>query len=261
MYECQIDASVGQQVRLSRVVFCFLLGVAIVVLSCPALAFADEPAGAGPAGDTTGTQSQVSAIQTIYRAGVPHTDSRGRQMNRYDSERSFLPITMWGPHPHAARYGHTYDWRQLEDAGFNTVWPWPMGAEEALEAARQAGLQLVVYPGQSDETLEKIKDHPNLLGNFWMDEPIGHLNSGKMQEMFDQFTAYKKKANSIAPDMLVFINDAPWITPPATEWWIKWNTAGDVSCHDNYPIWPVSPGPSISGALAVSPTESRNQLP
>ncbi len=26
------------------------------------------------------------------------------------------------------------------------------------------------------------------------------------------------------------------MTAPATSWWEKWNTAGDVSCHDNYPI-------------------------
>jgi len=57
-----------------------------------------------------------------------------------------------------------------------------------------------------------------------------------MQGQYDAFLAYKRKANEIAPDLCVFINDVPWIAPPATEWWTRWNTAGDVSCHDNYPV-------------------------
>lgn len=56
-----------------------------------------------------------------------------------------------------------------------------------------------------------------------------------MDAFYQKFLAYKEKANSIAPDMPVFINDAPWIMAPATSWWVKWNTAGDISCHDNYP--------------------------
>ncbi len=34
----------------------------------------------------------------------------------------------------------------------------------------------------------------------------------------------------------MFVNDVPWVTAPATSWWARWNTAGDVACHDNYPI-------------------------
>ena len=38
------------------------------------------------------------------------------------------------------------------------------------------------------------------------------------------------------PKHPIFILDCPWITEPATPWWIKWNTYGDVSSHDNYPF-------------------------
>lgn len=182
----------------------------------------------------------AGAVQTIYRKGVPHTDRRGLPLMEYDAERSFFPIAMWGA-PAPGTYGHEYDWQVLVDAGFNTVWPWAtMTAPTVLERGQKLGLQLILMHAQNAETLEQIKDHPNLLGNVWMDEPIGRLNSGKMDQMFADFQAYREMADGIAPDMLVFINDAPWITPPATEWWIRWNTAGDVSCHDNYPIWPVT---------------------
>ena len=40
----------------------------------------------------------------------------------------------------------------------------------------------------------------------------------------------------VAPQLPIFVNDAPWTMAPATSWWLKWDRAGDVSCHDNYPI-------------------------
>ena len=45
-----------------------------------------------------------------------------------------------------------------------------------------------------------------------------------------------KEVHRIIPNLPVFVNDAPWITPPATTWWLKWNTSSEVSCHDNYPV-------------------------
>jgi hypothetical protein len=189
---------------------------------------------------TSETNPAMGAMQTIYREGVPHTDRRGLQLMKYDPERSFFPIgIMNAPTPEA--YGHNHDWQLVADAGFNTIWPWPlMAAADSLEVGKKTGLQILLMNPWEADTLEQIKDHPNLLGNMWYDEPIGQLESGRIDQMFQDFTAYKKMAEQIAPDMLVFVVDAPWITPPATEWWIRWNTSGDVSCHDNYPIWPVT---------------------
>jgi hypothetical protein len=183
---------------------------------------------------------EPSAVQTVYRAGVPHTTRHGARLTKYDPNSSFFPVAAWGVPQPCDVYGHVYDWHLLKEAGFNTVWPWPMPAADALEAAKKEGLQVVLMNELDDATLQQIKDHPNLLGNVWMDEPIGKLGSVNMDELFGKFTAYKQNAAGIAPDLLVFVNDAPWIMPPATDWWIKWNTAGDVSCHDNYPIWPVT---------------------
>ncbi len=186
--------------------------------------------------DALNKQRDFNAVQVIYRHGVPHTDRRGRLMTAYDPDRSFFQIAVWGT-PLDKVYGHEYDLTVLKEAGLNTVWPWPMySPESALELAQKAELQVVLMNKLNEEELEQVKDHPHLLGNMWMDEPIGRLGSVDMDELFGEFLAYKETANRIAPDIPVFINDAPWIMAPATAWWVKWNTAGDVSCHDNYPV-------------------------
>ena len=181
-------------------------------------------------------QRDFNTVQVVYRNGVPHTDPRGRVLLDYDPERSFFQIGTWGAPSPGDVYGVTYDWDVLRQAGFNTVWPWHGEAEKVVQVGQENDMQIVAMGEIADETLEKLKDNPNLLGNVWMDEPIGRLGSEDMDALFDKFNAYREKARGIAPDLSVFINDAPWIMPPATSWWVKWNTAGDVSCHDNYPI-------------------------
>ena len=178
----------------------------------------------------------LNAVQVIYRQGVPHTDRRGRRLMQYDAERSFFQIGVWG-NPYGEIYGYTYDLQVLRDAGFNTMWPWPMRTlENQLEAGRDAELQ-IVYMGHLDPAdAAKFKDHPSWLGNVWHDEPTGSFWGKDMEGKFKEFVDYKAAINEAAPDVPVFINDVPWITAPATSWWVRWNTAGDVSCHDNYPI-------------------------
>jgi hypothetical protein len=182
----------------------------------------------------------IGAVQTMYQNVVPHTDKRGLPLLKYDAKRSFFPIGMWGAPLPGKVSEYRYDWQVLVDAGYNTVWPWYKPAADSLKAAVEHNMQIVIMGNQDSTTLNSIKDHPNLLGNMTLDEPIGKMETGNMEQMFADFLAYKKLAKSIAPDMLVFVNDAPWIVPPATQWWIRWNTAGDVSCHDNYPTWPVT---------------------
>lgn len=176
------------------------------------------------------------AVQSIYTAGVPHTDKNGRPLMQFIPDQSFLQLGMWG-NPIGEIWGTHYDLKVLTEAGFNTMWPWAGTAPgDLLEHGRAAGLQVILMHAVPDDTLAQVKDHPNLLGNIWMDEPTGNLWGKDMEGSFREFLAYKAKANRVAPNLRVFINDVPWIDPPATEWWTKWNTAGDVSCHDNYPI-------------------------
>ncbi|MHB0959328.1 MAG: hypothetical protein ACYC0X_23345 [Pirellulaceae bacterium] len=176
------------------------------------------------------------AVQTIYTAGAPHTDKNGRPLVQFTPDQSFLQLGIWG-NPIGEVWGTHYDLKVLTEAGFNTMWPWAGTApDDLLEHGRAAGLQVILMHAVPDDALAKVKDHPNLLGNVWMDEPTGNLWGKDMEGPFRAFLEYKAKANRLAPNMRVFINDVPWIDPPATEWWTKWNTAGDVSCHDNYPI-------------------------
>lgn len=186
--------------------------------------------------DTLNGQRNFNAMQTVYQHGVPHTDRQGRVLTEYDPDRSFFQIGIWGAPLPGQYWDSKVDWKVLKDAGFNTVWPWAAAPLQALETARSFQFQIVVMGEMGDDVLAQVKDHPNLLGNVWMDEPIGGLGSRDMDELFGQFTAYRERVKAVLPDLPVFINDAPWIMPPATSWWLKWNSSGDVSCHDNYPV-------------------------
>jgi hypothetical protein len=175
-------------------------------------------------------------VQKIYTSGVPHTDKNGRLLMQFTSDQSFLQLGIWG-NPIGETWGTRYDLKTLAEGGFNTMWPWPSGTpRDLLEHGRTAGLQVVLMHPIPEDEIAKIKDHPNLFGNVWTDEPTGNFWGKDMEGQFKAFQEYKTKINRLAPNLPVFVNDVPWITPPATEWWTKWNTAGDVSCHDNYPI-------------------------
>ncbi|MGO8748037.1 MAG: hypothetical protein ACLQNE_18845 [Thermoguttaceae bacterium] len=177
----------------------------------------------------------TSAVQIFCRDGVPHTDKNGRPLSRFDPGRSFFQIGIWGV-PMGEIWGTNYDWQILVDAGFNTVWPWSRDLKQTLAEAAKHNLQLVQAGEIDSALLQGVKDHPHLLGNVWHDEPTGNFWGKDMQAKFDAFVAYRRQVRTVAPGLPVFVNDVPWITPPATEWWIRWNTAGDVTCHDNYPI-------------------------
>jgi hypothetical protein len=171
---------------------------------------------------------------------VPHTDRQGHILTKYDAEKSFFPIGAWGQVLPDAPGGPYVSWKDMAAQGFNTIWPlnWD---DRAIDFAEAAKLQLVFMGKIDDAHAAKYKNHPRLLGNMWMDEPTGQLNipNFNMQELFDSFLAYKKRINAAMPGLPVFINDPPAIFPDPPkfkQWWLKWNTAGDVSCQDVYPI-------------------------
>lgn len=179
--------------------------------------------------------SNDKAEQTWYINGVPHTDAHGNHLSQYDSKKSFFPIGMWGIPGHAPSAG--YDWNDLKEIGINTVWPRRKAAVMFIEAAEKLNLKLIFMGRIPDELFTKLKDNPICLGNVWYDEPIGKLEiPGRMENMYQKFNEYKAKIKKQLPLINVFINDAPWIMPPATQWFVKWNTSGDIVCHDNYPI-------------------------
>jgi len=174
-------------------------------------------------------------IQTIYTDHVPHTDRQGHLLNHYDPERSFFPIGIWGAQLPGKQWDSEADWQFLKDAGFNTVWPWFCPLQQALGAGEAHDLQIVFMGELKDEEIPLAMDNPRLLGNVWHDEPIGKLGP-QMEPLFAEYQAYRERVHAAAPELPVFINDAPWIMDPATDWWLKWNAEGEISCHDNYPI-------------------------
>lgn len=193
------------------------------------------PACSQDVADLFGNRGDADAVQTIYREGVPHTDKNGQLLMHYDAERSFFQVGIWG-NPYGKVYGHEYDLSVLSDAGMNTMWPWFADVEEQLEAGRKANLQVVIMGQIKEDVAAQLKDHPNWLGNVWKDEPTSSFWGKDMTGKYREFLDYKARINKAAPGRAVFINDVPWITQPATPWWVKWNTAGDISAHDNYPV-------------------------
>jgi hypothetical protein len=54
-----------------------------------------------------------------------------------------------------------------------------------------------------------------------------------MDARFDAFLKRRDAIHALDPRHPVFPLDVPLIVDDAQPWWIKWNTAGDVSAHDN----------------------------
>ncbi|MCC6443437.1 MAG: beta-galactosidase [Armatimonadetes bacterium] len=211
---------------------------AIAITAAVLLAGAVGASGTEDMDALLGKMRNANAVQIVYRNGAPHTDRQGRRMTQYKPGVSFFQIGVWG-NPYGEIYGVNYDLKMLGGAGFNTMWPWPLyghSLEKELEEGRKAGLQVVHMGALDPETAARFKNHPSWLGNVWHDEPTGSFWDKDMEGKFKEFQEYRSRINRAAPGVPVFINDVPWITPPATGWWVKWNTAGDVACHDNYPL-------------------------
>ncbi|MBQ0106065.1 MAG: hypothetical protein KBT47_08540, partial [Armatimonadetes bacterium] len=191
-------------------------------------------------------------IVKVYQKNVPHIDKNGNKLTKYSKTKSFFPIALWGVPGEGEVYGKYYDWNEIQSAGFNTVWTWgSYGVQDVLAMGEKHNLQVVVMNPRSDEELKFADSHPNMLGNVWTDEPIGRFGNG-MDQLFDDYKKYISNAKKIAPNVKVFVNDAPWITEPATEWWIKWNTYGAFACHDSYPIY------NVNGEAARSLAQGHN---
>jgi hypothetical protein len=179
-------------------------------------------------------KNDPAAIQHVYLKGVPHTDRNGRPMMQYDADRSFLPISIY----HAIEMDDTgvkYRLADLKAAGFTCAIAWPgMGPGVLADLAAKCGLQMIFWAPKPQEVKDYL-NHPAILGYVLADEPIGHVG-GDIEEVFAGIDKLKNEIKEVDKVHPVFQVDAGWIIPPATDWWIKLNTWGDVSSHDNYPI-------------------------
>jgi hypothetical protein len=180
-----------------------------------------------------------AAIQTIYQNGVPHTDRNGVPLDHYDPARSFLPIGLYHA-LYGSIKGRNYPLEDYTNAGFNTLHLWEgQHLSDVADAAKTAHLQLIIH-GPKDQEIVAYRDHPAVLAWYLDEEPTGSYwgNKKPMADFFADFVHRRDDIRKLDPRHPVFALDVPWITPPGLEWWSKWNTAGDVSAHDNYPITP-----------------------
>ena len=178
---------------------------------------------------------KLNAVQTVYQSGVPHTDRNGRRLERFDPERSFFPLGLYHAW-HGEMYGHKQSFADFARAGFNCCHLWEgQRAGQVADAAAQAGIQLIPhYP--TDDEVKALKGHPSTLAWYLDEEPTGCYWGAKMEEKFRAFERRRDAIKRLDPDHPVFILDCPWMTPPATSWWVRWNSAGDITSHDNYPM-------------------------
>ena len=185
------------------------------------------------------------AVQKIYLKGVPHTTKNGKRLSVYDAKRSFFLIGSWGVPESRIYKGVDYRWKHLVEAGYNTVWPWAMGgytSEKQLQQAREHNLQVIIMRRPLGASLERIKLSQNLLGIVWQDEPLINfgIESERQQKELVSFKDYRKAVQGVLPDLPVFVNTASWMVGNGRSHWIDWHKVGDISCHDNYVIWPVT---------------------
>lgn len=174
------------------------------------------------------------APQTIYQNGVPHTDKNGVLRTTYDESASYLMRGLYATWTGTA-YRQTWNYSDFANAGFNCcMYPWNGVNTPGFDAAAAAGIQMLPL-APTDEVVTTLKNHPATLGWYMIDEPMNFWNND-MQGHYDAYIARKSQVKAIDPAHPVFINDCAWTMPPVADWWVLWNTSGDVSCHDNYPI-------------------------
>ncbi len=181
--------------------------------------------------------ASLHAVQTMYRAGVPHTDTRGRLRHAYDSA-SFLPRCIYHAIPGS--------FQQVRDAGFNCAHTYEQyGVDEVIEELRAAGLQLIKH-WPTDPEVARYKSDPNLLGWYLDEEPTHQIflemvRTGNRDLMGDRYEAYlarRAAIRAIDPHHPIFPLESGWIPPGMRHWWETWNRAGDVVVYDHYPLEP-----------------------
>ncbi len=192
-----------------------------------------------PHGSSPGTL-EPAAVQSIYLAGVPHTDAQGTTRFRYNAA-SFFPRCIY----HAVPGSFTV----IKAAGFNCVHTWEgVGVAEVIDELRSAGLQLIRHSPTDDEVVRFAPD-PRILGWYLDEEPTGHGyldlertgNLDLMPARYEAFVSRRAAIKALDPRHPVFTLDAGFIPPGLSAWWDRWNSSGDVTAHDLYPLQPGTP--------------------
>ena len=210
-----------------RLIPAFLPGL-FLVLGC---ATASGPAGVSHAAP------DPSAVQSIYLSGVPHTDAQGHLRSAYDSA-SFFPRCIYHAMPGS--------FAAIKTAGFNCVHTWEgVGVADIIDELRSAGLQLIMH-SPSDAEVRRFAPDPHILGWYLDEEPTSHtylemMRTGRLDAAstrHDAFVSRRAAIKALDPDHPVFPLDGGGSPPGLDELWDLWNSSGDVTAHDHYPLLP-----------------------
>jgi len=213
---------------LARAVQAALLLGLFLVLGC---ATARGPAGISEAAP------DPSAVQSLYLSGVPHTDAQGNLRSAYDSA-SFFPRCIYHAVPGS--------FAAIKAAGFNCVHTWEgVGIADVIDELRSSGLQLIMH-SPSDEEVRQFAADPRILGWYLDEEPTSHTylemrRTGKLDAAATRHMAFVSRRAAIKaldPGHPVFPLDGGGSPPGLDELWDLWNSSGDVTAHDHYPLLP-----------------------
>lgn len=193
----------------------------------------------------------LDAVQYIYLDGVPHVDKDGWVRKEYDKEKSFLPLILYHPREYVDQAGTIpTPLDDIRKAGFNAVETTQKLTANFLDSLHRSDLRLIVCNARP-ETAEQFGDHPAILGWDIFDEP-DHDGAFEQYprrfELYEQFSQGIRQHDPVRP---IFVNNVAWILPPNKHWWVKWQKAGDLGCHDNYPITRPTRPDSLSARIGI----------
>jgi hypothetical protein len=215
-----------------------------------------------PSPSTHGEALSVGAVQTVYRAGVPHTDRQGNPRHEYDSA-SFFPRCLY----HAMQGSL----QSISDAGFNCVHTHEsIGISHILDELRSARLQLLKH-WPTDEEVRTFALDPRILGWYLDEEPTHRTflemartgNIDLMRQRYETYLSRKAAIKAIDPHHPVFALESGWIPPGHQDWWEQWNRSGDVVAYDHYPLELDTPDIEVLAdrvSLAVRITEQKKPV-
>jgi hypothetical protein len=189
--------------------------------------------GALPRASSSDVAYRVGAMQTVYRAGVPHTDRHGHLRRRYGSD-SFFPRCLY----HAIEGSL----QAIKRAGFNCVHTYEqIGIHDIMPELRSADLQLLKH-WPTDAEVRAFAYDPHILGWYLDEEPTHRAflemartgETGLVQERYEAYLARRAAIKAIDPHHPVLPLESGWIPPGHQDWWERWNSSGDVVAYDHY---------------------------
>lgn len=186
------------------------------------------------------------ARKTPYTGGVPHTNMHGVRRMNYSRTNSFLPLVLYHAVIDKTMGGMPFSAQLYKDAGFNTLHMWPgYTLKEQLAWCNENGLQAIPHIGTNSNAsamTELVRpfaaDHA-VLGWYLLEEPTG-ADAAHWNATFQEYLATKQGIKAVDTTHPIFNLDCSWTDSDGhidpRPWWLKFNTDGDVSCHDNYPF-------------------------